>query len=347
MHRTWLVLACILGSTGVTRVALSAPTEPISAELELAREVGTETCIDATILEREVERRLGRKLFRDDRFDAKVTIVISGKAGQWRALVELATPQNEIVGKRELVSAGTRCTELDDPLALVLAIMLDVSKQELVPLSQPEPADTPQTEGPKQPSAPQGAEPTYTPISLPREPARSAPWGYAVGLGGGFSLGRQPGPSPGFQGWMEIEPPRFWAFGLSGSLHPSTSAEVDAAAVDFTSRRIGFFVCPFMFGTGGFRGGACVEYGVGSITASAHGFHLNREETRALPEIGARFLSFFTLTGPLRLVGSLSGFACLERDRFVYRAGSGETLVVFQPGPGALAAEIGLALGSR
>ena len=121
----WLtVLACV---SGLAR-PVYAQDEPVLAELEWRTPSGS-NCIAAEELSAAVEARLGRTLFAaKGRADVHVTGSITEADGKWLVRMTLTSAQGEPMGERELESESRDCSALDDSLALVLAVMLDIPK---------------------------------------------------------------------------------------------------------------------------------------------------------------------------------------------------------------------------
>lgn len=120
---------------GVVGLAWGAPahaettTRPLVVHLswQAPSECPAEAAVGAP-----VERALERKVFGERlRADRVVYVALSpesfqgGKPSRYRAVLEVETPGGARRGRRELLSDGADCSELREPLTLVLTLMVD------------------------------------------------------------------------------------------------------------------------------------------------------------------------------------------------------------------------------
>lgn len=150
--------ACALGAWLLAAPAAATETYAATA-LELAAPA---ECIERRALIDRVERQLERPGFVDLE-DAELSVVVAIAAvddGHYEAQLELRLrASGEVLGTRGLRSDARDCASLDEPLAVIVAMLLNVPREEL---------------------------------ALP--PARS-PWEARITARGGFGIGALPGPS--------------------------------------------------------------------------------------------------------------------------------------------------------
>jgi hypothetical protein len=101
----------------------------------LLRQQGTEACITSLSLENAVEQRLNRHVFVENGApDLRVTIDVIETTDQAQVDISLTAGTGQDLGHRSLVSPRGDCRQLSDSLALVLALMIDLNRDEIPPL---------------------------------------------------------------------------------------------------------------------------------------------------------------------------------------------------------------------
>ena len=199
------------------------------AELEWHEAPAGGNCIDAERLASTVEQRLGRQVFvPHDSADVRVRGGITRIDGRWVVKIELASAAGDAMGERDLETESPDCSSLDDSLALVLAVMLDIPKTRV-----PEPV-APAAPAPTTPAAlaPAAPVPRTSILRLPRDtPPRRPSTRIEAGLGGVVTYGLLPQVAWGLRAHVAVAPPSFWKFGVSFSGYLSvkeTDADVNA-----------------------------------------------------------------------------------------------------------------------
>lgn len=118
------------------------------------------TCPSADALRAAVERLLGRAVFQADDADIQLDVaVVRGENGRGARLT-LARRDGTLVGTRELSSESASCAALLEPLALVVALLIDLPRDHVsltLPTPRPSPTDVtrvaPPPTAPPSPSA--------------------------------------------------------------------------------------------------------------------------------------------------------------------------------------------------
>ncbi|HEX5098309.1 MAG TPA: hypothetical protein VFV94_02370, partial [Polyangiaceae bacterium] len=177
MWRARPALAFALGvllTRGTTRAEAPAPT----ASLDVTREAGAESCLEASALETAVERRLERPVFVPaGRGAVGVSLHFQRRAERtFAAEVVLLDRHGAALGRRELKTRAPHCSALDDSLALVVALLVDspeAREQAAAPPAPESSAAPPSTAAPPAASAAAPPETTVTippDVAAPREP---------------------------------------------------------------------------------------------------------------------------------------------------------------------------------
>src|SRR6185369_9102226 len=188
---------------------------------ELARNVATYLGRDAFEANAPLSIRIGLRRGPDDR----ALIADISKIGE----------DGKVIGVRS-VSAGSNCETLDDPLTLVVALMLDAPPEE----APPAPPPTPEPLVPPGPQEPDPLEGDPSPEDTNPEP------GFAlISAGVGSSVGLLPFPNFGPRLQIELKPRRFWGISLSGLALLGARTELPGSgSIDFRSIQVGAALCP-------------------------------------------------------------------------------------------------------
>ncbi len=253
-------------------------------------------CIGARELDRLVSLELGRAAF-DASADELVVRgrVVQRASGHYDAYVELARASGESLGVRRISSDNHDCRSLDDALAVMLGIMLNVGRAELA-------------------------------ASPP------SPWSLRLAAGGFGTLGVMPGPGlevqvsggptlPGVVGF-EAE------VGLElGPSRPAAEGTVEARAL---SGRLG--VSPVLWSRGA-ELALRLAGGAGIVEATAAGFESTAARARPRAEVRAGLRLSLPIARPLWLELAGDGGALLVRPRFFVMNPDGSRQELFRPGP--------------
>src|SRR5262245_44209050 len=164
--------------------AVAAEHERSLARLELVSNDDTASCMGKQALERAVERRLRRKVFREPA-ELLVEVRLARRENGWSAELALFDDRKRELGRRALDTEAKDCSSLDASLALVVALLVDS------PPTPPAPAET-APETPK--NAPSPAPPRRTSIEVPKDSfAPREPWRFVPIASVGAAVDRLPG----------------------------------------------------------------------------------------------------------------------------------------------------------
>ncbi len=242
------LLAVLPGLAGLPGTAAAA--ESRTSSLSWLRMPGADACIATQPLARAVEERLGREVF-VSAAQADLSVegrIEKGRTGGWHAVITMRDPNGTLLGTRELDRPDASCAAMSEPLALVIAVMIDPDAA-----MRPKPAP-PTAEAPP-PALPAPAPPPVAPIAKDEPPMRDAPapppprkrepWRFE---GGGDA-----------QMIAGLAPETAWGAGVNGILYPPgvplgfrgfaslflpTRTDVNGTRVDFDMLLFGGSLCP-------------------------------------------------------------------------------------------------------
>jgi hypothetical protein len=328
-------LGLLVGVAGLLTAGAAAAADPppVTAALDWHRSSEAEGCLDAGRLESGVEARLHRSVFAPrEQADVVVGVRLGRRPeGAWLAQIELRSAKGQLVGTRELVTSAEHCSALDESLTLAIALMVDISSDEL-----PAPAAEP-------PKPVSRAVPRRAPIVLPPQThAPRKPWRFGAVALGTVALGLLPGASPGVRAGLAVEPPAFWRTDISFSWWPAQRDSTGDEGARLTLVTVGLHVCPVDLGTESTAFGLCAGQEVGQQTADGFGFDRNDERTRLVYDVSLRARLSQRVVGSVKLIAGIQGLLPLSRDRFVAGEADGTRREVFRRPVMAAAGELGV-----
>lgn len=229
--------------------------------LSFVRLPGASKCIPPNTLARRIEERLGRPVFvAPARADVSVEGYVEWKDTTYHAFVSIADRDGIVLGQRDLSSSDATCRELDGPLALTMALLID-------PNAALSPEGT--EHGPPARRAPPPLErpvkPTPTPVSPP--PARDD-WRTSIEAGGGLGIGLLPDLANGLILRAGVMPPRGFRTILDGAFwsEEERTPSGSASSVGFSLAQGGLSVCPVEGETAVFRAHICAGLTAGLLS---------------------------------------------------------------------------------
>jgi hypothetical protein len=300
--------------------------------------------MDAERLEQAVEKRLQRDVFVKGEHDVVLTGHVSREPNDtWRVELSLAGYHGQPMGTRTLETQAPDCSSLDDSLALVLAVMLDIPKADI---PEPEPPPRPPRAKEAAEGIPKRPVRRSTPLRIPEDtPERRKPWHLEVGMGGVGALGLLPKPSIGLAARALLTPPRFWEVGIELMALRSVDASVGSsnAGANFSPRSVGLWVCPLPFDLDAVQVRGCLVEHLGRLRVEGFGFDENRESTRTFVNAGVRADAFWGLTGPLGVTLTAGLDVPLVRESFGFSDRTGENSKLFRMEPVLGLVQIGVA----
>jgi hypothetical protein len=305
-----------------SRATAQSPT-PARSALSVDRAPGAEGCISRQELERAVEQRLQRPVFATrERADVVVRAHIERRARGYHATLRMTTRDGHQLGSRELDTRAAHCSALDDSLALIVALMVDIPRDEVSKRGD------------------------ATPIEVPRRThAPRRPWRMEATASGVIALGLLPEIGLGARLTAAVEPPAFWLTRLSLSGFLPAEGMAEGAGGRFSILMVGLYTCPVFVDDRPIGGKACFGQELGRYDVAGFGFADNRDTMRAYyaPAVQGE-LDFALLGGWFFRLGAGAQMP-LVRDRFFGRRADDKT-EIFRPWALVVTGEAGLALRS-
>jgi hypothetical protein len=274
-------------------------------------------CVNDQALTRSVEALVKRKVFVPS---SEADVLVEGAAepraeGGWTATLRMRAQDGRELGVRSIVSEGSDCRAIEGPLAVVLALLVDLERREIV-LEVPPPASEPPKRAEK-PKPPLKVEPERAPAP---EPER---WHGTTSFGAVGAWGLLPALAFGIAARGQVEVVPGVVPGLELSAWPEKQSDDAGPGGGFSAWLVTALGCvekPQLYG--------CV--GISSGIVSAAGIGLARAESPSRWYVGAnaRIGAKLSLFGPLRLGAELGVGASFTRPRFYYEEANGNQVDV-------------------
>ncbi|MBX7196275.1 MAG: hypothetical protein K1X94_29735 [Sandaracinaceae bacterium] len=223
-------------------------------------------CGQAAALTERVERMLGHAVFvegGDARPHLGATVEVHAEAGGWAATITLEDATS-VLGRRTLRGEGRSCEGTTHAIALVLALMLDLSGRE-ASLVVPEPEiahETGRSDAIDAPPAPPG----------PRDR-----WALDALLSGGVSLGYLPGLAGSARARLGLSLRGVTSFVVSAGLVPGDAFVTEGAGVHLGVLSIALAACPVLAHDRVLALEGCVGVEGGELAVSGVGLRVVRE----------------------------------------------------------------------
>ncbi len=332
-RRRLLAIASALGGFGAASAASAKAwaddDASVSAYLEW-NEPALSPCPSRDALVLAVEGRLKRRVFVAERSsDVRLVVTVRKMEATWGAELELRDRRGETLGTRRVRSRGADCGGLGDSLPVVVALLIDLPRRDVVAAAPEERATTTGSLAP--PADPPAQPPARAPVAvlaLPRATPGSI--GARVAMEGEIASGVLPGLSTGASLQGGIVTPSGWAIELgAGATLPSTT-RTQAGSASFTSVFGELIVCaPLVRGWVALS--ACPGMRLGLVLAEGSTFDRNEAHARLLPEVSAGARLELPVGATLFLRLDAGATAPLARERYVFQADTGEVVPLHQP----------------
>jgi hypothetical protein len=250
-------------------------------------------------------------------------------------------------GERSVSSAD--CQSLDDPLTLVVALMIDSGST-----PKDEPAAPPEKPVPNPPPAPSSttdgsdstdSDPIITVPSLERPHYEPGHW--AVLGSGVAAMGLLPNAAfgAGIDGWRK--PSRFWGVRVGAALLARQRQALDSGRLDFSLMRADVGLCPLQGVDSAVWWSVCGSFGVGRLRTRSVGLAGARTKIELVAMPGLSVTAAWLWSGWLLLGGGLDASFPVSPNRYVYRDEQGTPNLAFQMNPLALTARLGIGVMVR
>ena len=288
-------------------------------------------CDRSTILRQNVGVYLGRDPFEDDApLTIRVLLHRAPETGVVVADVSEVDDQGHVLGVRS-VHGGASCETLDEPLTLVVALMLDSTP--VAPQSQPEVVPQPPqpNERPTAPGADDALDSELTASASDSAAEEVQPAHAFVSAGIGTSFGKLPSFNFGPQLQLVFKPRRFWGLELSGGLLGGSSVELAGSGeIDFRLLELGAALCPLESLRDGLLLRGCGGLSVGWLRAESHDLEPPHQRTELFlsPELHLQVAQ--SIGKGFLLGGGVGASFPIRPNQYVYRDPEGIPHVAFQ-----------------
>jgi hypothetical protein len=336
--RTLLLATTLIVALGLTAADADA-AEARSSSLGWVRGPNAAECIGTRALAEAVEARLGRPVFVSAaRADVAVEGQIErGPAGEWRAAISIAGEGGHVLGTRDLRSGSTSCRDLDEQLALVIAVMIDPDAAfRPAPLVAPTPVVAPAVIVQRE----------LVPVPYFAPPLPDRRWRAGLHLGAVFALGLLPNPGVGVALRGRVTPPRWPAIEVGAAIWAANQAESGGIGARFSLVEAVASLCPLAVSglALGVELGGCLGVRGGVIRGGGFGFDLIEDHERPTFAASLEGRVRRRIAGPVVLALGPGLLVPFVRDRFYFSGPIGQKLEVFRMAPlvGTLEITLGL-----
>lgn len=287
-----------------------------------------------------VEAYLGRPVFgAGSSLVIRVRILRPTIGGPTVATVTQEDESGRAWGERSV--SGPDCESLDDPLTLVVALMVDSSSA--VEGSAAEPPVPAEPVAPTRPVVVETSnEPIETAPSLQRP--RHEPGHWAVFGSGLATMGFLPEPGIGVAIDARLKPARFWGLSIDAALLAKQQVAVDGGRIAFDLAHAGLGLCPLHGSDATTWWSACGTFSVGWLRARSRGLIGARSKSEVFGMPGLSVAGAWLPRGWFFLGAGLSGFFPVSPDRYLYRDALETTHLAFQMSSFALTAKLSVGL---
>jgi hypothetical protein len=255
-------------------------------------------CIDGTRLAPAVSRILGRDV------GARSTNVgvrgrVGGAPGAFRAHIEVRTPDGRLLGVRDVASPSESCRALDEPLAIVVAMLFELEAPRATLSLPPRPVE----------------------VERPRAEL-------SVATGASIGAGFLPSPwvAPALRLALDAAPLRV-EIGGAWILPREVEVQGSSAALQLSAVLVGAHVCVELARLGWLVPRGCAGLRAAVVSASGRGFDADHRHLLVAPAFTLALDTAVRL-GPrvsVELRAELAGHPAPEQ--FVYTSGTGRTVL--------------------
>lgn len=315
---------------------------PRTSSLSWVRLAGADECVSTQALARAVEERLQRKVFVSaSQADVSVEARVERRPSGFHAAVVLRDAAGESLGTRELDHPGPTCDGLTEPLAIVVAVMIDPDAQAGPEVNVEAPALATKPDPPPRDRA--------EPAAPPPSPRRREPFALEGDTSVALAFGLMPRAAAGLavHGLLVApEVPVAYKGTIAGFGEQTISSE-RGARVRVLSAIVDGALCPALRRRAGALY-ACAGLQVGALSARNDAPEGSTERV----DDGLRLLASFTLgaRGTLRIAGPFGGQLGAQavlpvlRPSIAHDTGRGAGEELFRVAPVAAVVDAGLVL---
>ncbi len=345
MRRARHSFACtrfLVAVAAMTLPSVAHAADAKTSSLSWLRMPGADGCVATQPLARAVEERLGRTVFVSaSQADVSVEGRIERKAGAWHAVLTLRDANGATLGTRELDRRDASCDAMTEPLALIVAVMID-PEAALRPRPAPREAPPPELPPPtEKPASPPPVEDRPAPPP-PRPAPRTEPWRFEGGAQLGVNYGLAPNVAPGAGVHAILYPPGV-PIGFRGYtvLFLPSEAEKDGARATFDMLYGGGALCPTLRGRVNLLGCLGGQLGLLRPRADSRGRGISEELLPVLNAM-AELRVHAPIVAPIAAAAGVGVGLPILRPELEYRRTDGRTDVLHRAEAYLLTADVGL-----
>lgn len=296
-------------------------------------------CDRAAIVRRGVEEYLQRAVFADAAgkvVRVRVSRIVENGKPRVVAQVSQEDPSGAAWGERS-VSGDETCASLDEPLTLVVALLVD-GPEPVEPAVAAPPPVAPEPE----PDVPEPPQEIITAPSLQKpEPTP----GHFVVLGfGAASAGATPELAVGGGLALSLKPRGFWGIGVEGTVLGPSRQALDSGSLTISFAHAALTLCPLQGASDGAWWSACASLGGARVYARSRGLLEQHSHTQWLPMPGLSLRGAYIVGGRWLVGGGVVAAVPVGAERYVYRDAAGRSQPAFQLSPLVLTAQLGVGL---
>ena len=329
VRRRRLGLAAALAGFGAAPGTARAEDPSVTASLEW-NEPALSPCPSRDALVAAVEARLKRRVFIADLAAADVRLVATVRKvdATWGVELELRDRRAATLGTRYVRSRGADCGGLGESLPVVVALLIDLPRRDVI------------TETPERAAAPRAPFASAAPVAPAPAPATRAAGSPVrattgsirarVAAEGELASGVLPGLSAGASLQGGIVTPGGWAIELGAGATLPSSVRTSAGSATFTSVYGAVIVCAPL-ARGSLALSACAGIRLGPILAEGSSFDRNDSRVRAFPEVSGGARLELPVGTALFVRLDAGATVPLARERYVFRADTGDIVPLHQP----------------
>jgi hypothetical protein len=319
VRRRLLALASAMAGFGAAPGMARAQEASVTAYLEW-NEPALSPCPSRDALVVAVEARLKRRVFVAERAasDVRLVATVRRRDAAWGVELELRDRQDATLGTRYVRSRGADCGGLGESLPVVVALLIDLPRRDVIPGPPDVAAETraPLDAAPVAPPPPPATGPTGAP------PRASGAVRARVAVAGELASGVLPDLATGASLQGGIVTSGGWAVELeAGATLPST-VRTAAGSATFTSVYGALTACAPLV-RGSLALSVCTGMRLGPLLAEGSSFDRNEARARPFPEVPVGAVFFLRLDA--------RATAPLARERFVFRADTGDVVPLHEP----------------
>jgi len=307
-------------------------------------------CDRAAIVQAGVEAYLGRAVFSaDGRLVVRVSLSRLEEAGAARVVARVR--QEDASGRawgERTVAGDNTCASLDDPLTLVVALMVDGPpvEEDSMALEATSPSPTPpppkQTQTPREAPEPAPGEGREIQTAPSLERALTAP-GHAAFLGLGLlSMGALPSPAWGGGVVATLKPEGFWGIGVEAGALARQRKALGSGHIDLSLLLLRASLCPLQGVDGKVWWSACASMGVARLRAESHDLLDSRSRSEWIPLPSASVRAAWLPGHALLVVAGLEAAFPVSPDRYIYRDPQGMRHTAFEVSQLMVTANLGV-----